>query len=53
VNSIKLLRKLCEIIPSFNEHWSDGSLFAERGKTLTAHGVFAEFSHFVRAHDAD
>jgi len=43
----ELLDKLVQFAPDFAEVWKT-SLFINDDGTFTVHGVFAEFSHFVR-----
>jgi hypothetical protein len=45
----ELLAKLCEFVPGFREPWPE-SLFIHADGSFTVHGVFAEFSSYVRSH---
>lgn len=45
----ELLARLVEFVPGFRAAWKD-SLFIEQDGSFTVHGVFSEFSHYVRAH---
>ena len=47
----ELLAKLCEFVPDFAFVWPD-SLFIGTDGSFTLHGVFAEFSTYVRNHFA-
>jgi hypothetical protein len=48
----ELLAKLCEFIPGFCAAWPH-SYFIQADGSFTVHGVFAEFSTYVRDHFAE
>jgi len=48
----ELLTRLLEFVPGFRAAWQD-SLFIEDDGSFSVHGVFAEFSGYVRAHFAE
>ena len=45
----ELLAQLCEFLPGFGAAWRD-SLFVGEDGSFTVHGVFSEFSSYVRDH---
>jgi hypothetical protein len=48
----ELLARLSEFFPEFRTAWN-GSLFIGKNGSYCVHGVFAEFTSYVRAHYAD
>ena len=47
----ELLLMLFDLAPGFRSTWdSDNNPFVESDGSCTIHGIFAEFSHFVRDH---
>jgi hypothetical protein len=52
----ELLAELCRLVPGFSAAWRSSLFIAEDG-SFTVHGVFSEFSSYVRTHfsefDAD
>jgi hypothetical protein len=48
----ELLAQLCELVPGFGGAWRD-SLFVGQDGSFTFHGVFSEFSSYVRNHFAE
>ena len=45
----ELLEKLIDIVPKFRNFWqNDDNLFLNEDRTFSVHGVFAEFSAYIR-----